>query len=118
MNTNQQIFLKNLLAEPRRTAEENLELFALLHLGILDSLNHGVVSASQAIHLFYHAENGLFVRQHLQHPTADEMMSRGVQLPDLFDILPAEEAQREFQRELMLLHTLSLSLLEQKLVSV
>lgn len=44
-------------------------------------------------------------------------MSRGVQLPDLFDVLPIEEAQREFQREMMKLHALCLSLLEQKLVT-
>ncbi|MDA0241946.1 MAG: hypothetical protein OT477_00890 [Chloroflexi bacterium] len=41
---NEKISLKNLLVE-RRTAEEKLELFALLHLGVLDSLNHGVLSA-------------------------------------------------------------------------
>lgn len=115
MSMNEKISLKNLLVE-RRTAEEKLELFALLHLGVLDSLNHGVLSASQAIHLFYHAENGLFVRQQLQHPTADEMMSRGIQLPDLFGTLPAEEAQQEFQRELTKLHALSLSLLEKQLI--
>jgi hypothetical protein len=112
---NEKISLKNLLSD-RQTAEENLELFALLHLGVLDSLNHGVLSASRAIHIFYHAENGLFVRQQLQHPTADEMMSRGIQLPDLFDILPAEEAQQEFRRELTQLHALNLSLLEKQLV--
>jgi hypothetical protein len=30
----------------------------------------------------------------------DEIMSRGVQLPDLFEALSAEEAHREFQHEL------------------
>jgi hypothetical protein len=41
-------------------------------------------------------------------------MSRGVQLPDLFDALPAEQAQREFNRELAALRNLSLELLGQK----
>lgn len=41
-------------------------------------------------------------------------MSRGVQLTDLFDALPANEAQREFQRELTTMRLLCLSLLEEK----
>ena len=39
-------------------------------------------------------------------------MSRGVQLPDLFDALPAEEAQQEYQRELAAMHSLCLKLIE------
>jgi hypothetical protein len=38
-------------------------------------------------------------------------MSHGVQLPDLFESLPAEEARREFYRELEIIRTLSLKLL-------
>ena len=38
-------------------------------------------------------------------------MSRGVQLPDLFDCLPPEEAQRELYRELETMRALSLKLL-------
>ncbi len=34
-------------------------------------------------------------------------MSLGVQLPDLFEWLPAEEAQREFYHELETLRSLS-----------
>ena len=30
----------------------------------------------------------------------DKVMSHGVQLPDLFEALPADEAHRQFQREL------------------
>ena len=44
-------------------------------------------------------------------------MSRGVQLPDLFDSLPPPAAQREFQHELAKMHALSLSLLEKKLAA-
>lgn len=114
---NEKIYLKNLFSESSRTAEENLELFALLNLGILESLNHGLMSASDALRTFFHAENSLFVRQQLRDRTADEIMSRGVQLPDLFEVLPTEKAQREFQREMTALHTLCLRLLEQKLVA-
>ncbi len=41
-------------------------------------------------------------------------MSHGVQLLDLYDILPTEEAQREFQRELAKMRTLCLTLLAEK----
>jgi hypothetical protein len=44
-------------------------------------------------------------------------MSRGAQLPDLFDTLPPSVAQREFQHELAKMHALSLSLLEKKLAA-
>jgi uncharacterized protein involved in exopolysaccharide biosynthesis len=45
---------------------------------------------------------------------ADEVMSRGVQLPDLFEALPAEQAQREFQRELAAMRSLCLQLLQRR----
>ena len=42
----------------------------------------------------------------------------GVQLPDLFEALPPEEAQREFQRELAVMRALCLKLVEdQRLVA-
>jgi hypothetical protein len=44
-------------------------------------------------------------------------MSLGVPLPDLFDILPAEEAQREFRNELGKIHSLCLKLIENKKVA-
>ena len=42
------------------------------------------------------------------------VMSRGVQLPDLFESLPAEEAQREFLHELEQMRALCLQLLERE----
>jgi len=41
-------------------------------------------------------------------------MSHGIQLPDLFEVLPPEEAQREFQRELATIRSLCLTLLEEQ----
>lgn len=114
---NDKIHLESILSLPGRTPIEKLELFALLNLGVLESMSHGLMSASDAVRTFYHAENSLFVRRQLPDQIADEIMSRGVQLPDLFEALPTEEAQREFQRELTKIHTLCLSLLEQKLVA-
>jgi len=110
----EKINLKNLFPETDKSSEELSGILALFILGILESLNNGLMSTSDVLETFFHVDNILFVRQHLRDRTADEIMSRGVQLPDLFDILPAGEAQREFQRELIKMRTLCLALLEGK----
>jgi hypothetical protein len=111
---NDRIELKQLLIDGGRTQAEQVEIFALLNLGVLESLSHGLISAADALHTFFHAENCLFVRQQVRNRIADEIMSRGVQLSDLFDALPPTVAQREFQHELAKMHTLCLSLLDRK----
>lgn len=114
---NDRIELTQLLSNGSRTQAEQAEILALLSLGVLESLSHGLISASDALRTFFHAENCLFVRRQVRNRTADEIMSRGVQLPDLFDALPPPAAQREFQHELAKMHALCLSLLEKKLVT-
>uniref|UniRef100_A0A450UXA9 3-oxoacyl-[acyl-carrier protein] reductase n=1 Tax=Candidatus Kentrum eta TaxID=2126337 RepID=A0A450UXA9_9GAMM len=79
---------------------QRMTSFAFLCLGVIESLTKGTIDASDAIKIFFHAGNCRFVRMALHHESADEMMGHGVQLNDLSDILPAEEAQRELQREL------------------
>jgi hypothetical protein len=105
---------KTLLGASERTPSQQKTLFALLNLGIVESLANGLIGAADALRLFFHAENCLFVRKQLRDKTADEIMSRGVQLPDLFEALPLDEAQREFQRELTTIRGLCLKLLETK----
>ena len=104
-----------LLQEGNR--HQQVASFALLCLGIIESLTNGLMSVTDALRLFFHAENCLFVRKHLKEKIADQIMSHGVQLPDLFDALPAEEAQREFQREVATMHSLCLKLLEDKQIA-
>jgi len=111
---NYRIELKTVFSEAGSTPEQQLALFALLNLGLVESLASGSVSASDAVRLFFHAENCLFVRQRWRDRMADEVMSRGVQLPDLFEALPVKEAQREFQRELATMRSLCLTLLAEK----
>lgn len=89
-------------------------MFALINLGMIDSLTAGMLSAANAIEVFYHADNCLCVRKHLRSRECDEIMSRGVQLADLFDIVPADQAQREFHRELTKFRTACLKLMEHK----
>jgi hypothetical protein len=97
--------------------EQQITSFALLCLGVIESLTSGSIGVSDAFRLFFHAENFLFVRKTLKEKVADQIMSHGVQLPDLFDVLPAEEAQRQFLYELTKMHALCLRLLEGKRIA-
>lgn len=109
--------LKDVLSGSGRSPAKRLALFAWLNLGVIESLGSGIITPSDAVRLFFNADNCLFVRK-LLGKTADEIMSRGVQLPDLFDALPAEDAHREFQHELETMRSLCRKLLdERKLVA-
>jgi len=69
-----------------------LQLFALLNLGIIQSLASGVLSATEAVQHFYHAHNCLYyIQEVFGDSVANSIMSHGVQLPDIFDCLSAEE---------------------------
>ena len=103
-----------ILSEGSSSPTEQLELFALLNLGLVESLASGVLSATEAIQRFYHADNCFYVRKHLRNKEADAIMSHGVQLPDLFESLPAEAAQRQFYHELEAIRSLCLKLLEKE----
>ena len=104
--------LDELLKEKNLESEESVALFAVINLGLVESLVNGVLTASDAVRFFYSGENCLFVRKRLKNKLADQLMSHGVQLPDLFDTLPPEEAFREFQLELAVMRSLCLKLLE------
>ena len=111
---NQRIDLKAVLSGAGRSRSERVALFALINLGIIESLANGLVSATDVVQVFFDAENCLFVRKQLKVKAAEEIMSHGVQLADLFDALPADQAQREFNRELAMIRNLCLRLLKQR----
>jgi len=102
--------LRTLLPAAGETPRQ-VALFAFVNLGVIESLSNGLLSSADALRLVFNADNCLFVRRRLRHKIADEVMSRGVQLSDLFDALPPEEAHREFQRELAKMRGLCLRLL-------
>lgn len=106
-----------LLLSQTSNRHQQVASFALLCLGIIESLTSGLLSATDALRLFFHADNCLFVRKNLKEKIADQIMSHGVQLLDLFDALPAQVAQQEFQRELTTMHSLCLKLLEEKQIA-
>jgi hypothetical protein len=93
---------------------EQRELFALVNLGLVQSLASGVLNPTEAVERFYHADNCLYVQKHFRQKEANLIMSHGVQLPDLFECLSAEEAQREFYHELEIIRSLCLKLLEKR----
>jgi hypothetical protein len=107
------IDLSDLLASIDGDVPSRLGLFALLGLGMIESLANGALSANDATRLFFHAQNCLYVRKRLRAKLADEFMSHGVQLQDLFEALAEQEAQREFQHELAVMRALCLRLLDQ-----
>ena len=108
------IDLSTILSDASKLSEQQKSIFALLNLGILASLDNGSLSATDAVIAFFHADNCLFVHNHLQDRSAEQIMSHGVQLSDLFLVLPPQAAQREFQRELTAMRSLCLSMLEEK----
>ncbi|MBI3249434.1 MAG: hypothetical protein HYZ50_23270 [Deltaproteobacteria bacterium] len=101
-----------MLAATKGAIAQQQELFALLNLGLIQSLASGVVSPTEAVERFYHAENCRYVQKHFRQKDAPTIMSHGVQLPDLFESLPVEEAQRELYHELEIMRSLCLQLLE------
>jgi hypothetical protein len=55
MNPN--VSLKTLLAASGEMPAPQLVLFALLSLGIIESLANGLLSATNALRIFFHTEN-------------------------------------------------------------
>lgn len=94
------ISLEEMLAPASGAKASRLEVFAVVNLGILEFLSSGLMTTEEATERFYNAANCLYVRRRLKHATCDEVMSRGVQLADVLDILPVAEAHREFASEL------------------
>jgi hypothetical protein len=99
------------LSRTMKEAAEPLAVFALLNLGIVQSLASGVATLEDAVEGFYHGDNCMFVRRDIRNRTADTIMSRGAQLADLFAILPEAEARREFYAEIEAIRSLCLKLL-------
>jgi hypothetical protein len=106
----QRVDLQTLLSQATNK-DQQIASFALLSLGVIESLVGGAITASGAVELFFHADNCLFVRKQLRQKAADEIMSHGVQLPDIFDALSTEKAQQELHRELVAMRLLCLKLL-------
>ncbi|HET6884225.1 MAG TPA: hypothetical protein VFI31_28995 [Pirellulales bacterium] len=87
--------LFNGLAKPQKLA-----VFAGLNLAMLASVESKAATLSDVTAGFYHAANCLYVKRSMKNKDANELMSRGVQLADLFDALSQRRAEAELKREL------------------
>lgn len=67
--------IRMVLSEASGSLTQQLELFALLNLGLVQSLASGTLSVTEAIERFYHADNCLYVRQHLRNREANAIMA-------------------------------------------
>lgn len=92
-------------------SSQKLEIFALVSLGLVQSLTSGLLTPSEAIERFFNQRNCSYVSRELKSKAANEIMSRGVQLADLFETLKPREARREFAIELSAIRSWSLDLL-------
>jgi hypothetical protein len=106
------IDLSEMIPVSGRTSDRDLALFSFINMGLIDAMMNGVMSAEGAAQIFYNADNRIYVKEKFKEKIADKIMSHGVQLPDVFDALPAGEAHREFLRELATIRNLCLKLLE------
>jgi len=109
---NKKMNLAELISKADSPSDRVLDLFAFLNLGLVEALMNGLLNAEDAVRFFYNADNCVYVKKYIKIKEANEVMSRGVQLPDLFDALPAGQARREFLRELSTMRELCLKLLE------
>jgi hypothetical protein len=104
--------LKDLLAGLGEERSAQTTAFATITLGVVELLANGSMSAADAVRTYFNADNCLYVKKRLKVKLADRVMSHGVQLPDLFDCLTVEEAQREFLHELAAIKALCIKLIE------
>jgi hypothetical protein len=107
------IELNRLLSSESGDVPRQLESFAIFSLGVIESLMNGSIKPDESVPFFFHAANCSYIRR-LKNKLADAVMGRGVQLADLFDVMPPDEAQREFQRELEAMRGLCVRLLKKR----
>src|SRR5437879_2820882 len=103
--------LESLLDNSGSTRRQKLAALAMLTLGLTEALSSEAMEPAEATIAFFNAENCLCVHRQLKSAAADEIMSRGVQLSDLFDVLTQAEAKAEFANELKVMHSLCVKIL-------
>jgi len=105
------IVLERILGSATTRPEERREVFALIVLGLLDSLERDVLTAADLSFVFFNVGNCEFVAAHFDASDAEDVMARGVQLADLFDALDPDEARTEFAAEVIAIRNLCLAIL-------
>jgi hypothetical protein len=108
------IWLETLLPTVGAAKTQQLALFAIVNLGVIEALQGGLLTPTDALGVLYHAQNCFYIHQQFPDTTADIIMSHGIQLPDLFDVLPPELAQRNLYQQLEEMRSLCFNLLEKE----
>jgi hypothetical protein len=103
--------LESLVDQSGGTRKQKLAALATVTLGMIEALSSEAMEPADATIAFFNAENCLWVHRQLKSAAADEIMSRGVQLADLFDVLPPAKARMEFAKELKQMRGLCVKLL-------
>jgi len=89
-----------------------LAQFVVLNLQLIQSLEEEKMTADGAVLFFYNADNCLYVKRIFKgNADAQDLMARGIQLPDLFTVLPVAKARKEFRKELKIMRAASRRLL-------
>lgn len=78
---------------------QKLTVFAALNLAMVQSIDRRGAALDEVTSGFYNAKNCLYVKRSLRQKDAEDLMSRGVQLADLFAALPRKQAEAELKRE-------------------
>lgn len=89
--TSWRLHLDQILAGLERA--QKLTVFAALNLAMVQSIDRRGAALGDVTAGFYNAKNCLYVKRSLRQKDAEELMSRGVQLADLFDVLPRKQAE-------------------------
>ena len=105
------IDLESLFGTTELSNRQLIEAFAVLNLGLVESFRSGVLRPGDGVSRFYYAANCLYVRRKLKNAVCDDIMGRGVQLPDLFDALSPAVARKQFGIQLDAMGRLCLKLL-------
>ena len=58
------------LSELSGSLAQRLELFALVNLGLVQSMASGVLTPTEGVERFYHAKNSLYVQKHFRRKEA------------------------------------------------
>jgi hypothetical protein len=90
---------------------QKLAVFAGLNLAMLSSIDSKGAALADVTAGFYHAANCLYIRRAVKDKAANELMSRGIQLADLFEALPRRQAEAELKHELSAMRAICYKLL-------
>lgn len=111
IGTKSQINLRTMIPSPGTDLSGARAAFALIALGVIETIELGLLDTESAIPFFFHADNALFVRKEMRDKLAADVIGRGLQLSDLFTVLEPADANRALREQLAAMRAACRSLL-------